>query len=112
MKKLIILSVSFFLSACANDWSSSGVPDMYEGQSQESVLKALQKNNWIIKKQHTDEKVNQQNNLLDFSVLIVVKVHLQFIKKKAYRLLKQHHARKLKNNFLINRDFYDKHPQP
>ena len=43
MKKLIILSVSFFLSACANDWSSSGVPNMYEGQSQESVLKALQK---------------------------------------------------------------------
>ena len=58
MKKFIILSMSFFLSACANDWSSSGVPDMYEGQSQESVLKALQKNNWIIKKQHTDEKGN------------------------------------------------------
>ncbi|EIJ69762.1 hypothetical protein [Pasteurella bettyae] len=56
MKKLILLSVVFMISACANDWSSSGVPDMYEGQSQESVLKALQKNNWVIKKQMTDER--------------------------------------------------------
>ncbi|MFU2089475.1 hypothetical protein [Avibacterium avium] len=55
MKKLAILSVSLFLSACANDWSSSGVPDMYEGQSQASVLKALAKNHWVIQKQDTDE---------------------------------------------------------
>ncbi len=58
MKKLTFLITALFLSACANDWSSSGVPDMYEGQSQESVLKALQKNNWIIKKHHTDENGN------------------------------------------------------
>lgn len=31
---------------------------MYEGQSKESVLKSLQKNNWVIKKQQTDEKGN------------------------------------------------------
>lgn len=55
MKKFTVLLSSLILSACANDWSSSGVPDMYEGQSQESVLKVLQKNNWVIKKQMTDE---------------------------------------------------------
>ncbi|MBE2896634.1 hypothetical protein HPC38_07070 [Pasteurellaceae bacterium HPA106] len=55
MKKLAMLLMTLFLSACANDWSSSGVPDMYEGQSQESVLKALAKNHWVIKKQDTDE---------------------------------------------------------
>lgn len=55
MKKFSLILLSFILSSCANDWSASGVPDMYEGQSQESVLKALQKNNWVIKKQMTDE---------------------------------------------------------
>lgn len=59
MKKLLILFLStFFISACANDWSTSGVPDMYEGQSQESVLNALKKNNWTILKQITDEQGN------------------------------------------------------
>lgn len=58
MKKLTILTVALLLSACVNDWSSSGVPDMYEGQSKENVLKSLQKNNWVIKKQQTDEKGN------------------------------------------------------
>ncbi|MFA9487559.1 MULTISPECIES: hypothetical protein [unclassified Mannheimia] len=56
MKKLSLAIPLFILLGCTNDWSSSGVPDMYEGQSQESVLKALQKNNWNIKKQMTDEK--------------------------------------------------------
>ncbi|MDY4594615.1 MAG: hypothetical protein SO424_06140 [[Pasteurella] aerogenes] len=58
MKKIAIIVTTMFLSACANDWSLSGVPDMHEGQSQESVLKALQKNNWVIKKQYTDKKGN------------------------------------------------------
>ncbi|WP_439242279.1 hypothetical protein [Lonepinella sp. BR2474] len=59
MKKfLLLIATIFFMTACANDWSASGVPDVYEGQSQESVLSTLQKNNWVILKQTQDEQGN------------------------------------------------------
>lgn len=62
MKKLtLLLSSAFMLFACANDWSSSGVPDIYEGQSKESVMRSLEKNHWII---HEEKRISEQEEAL------------------------------------------------
>ncbi|TDQ56805.1 hypothetical protein EDC45_1764 [Mesocricetibacter intestinalis] len=51
MKKYLFAAMLLSLTACTNDWSHSGVPDVYEGQSKQSVLQALEKNHWVIVQQ-------------------------------------------------------------